>query len=93
MKFRRLLLFSLLILSSLVEMSAKTRKVIYVIMDGIPADCIERLHPTTIYDIAAAGNYSRGYSGGEVGVGQDSDQVIIRDHHFSSGLAVSGVSA
>lgn len=67
MNSKRLLLLSLLLLGFLADMSAKTRKVIYVIMDGIPADCIERLHPKTIYDIAAVGRYSRGYAGGEVG--------------------------
>lgn len=47
---------------------AQQKKVVYIIMDGIPASCIERLHPQTIFSIAAKGAYSRGYTGGTVGM-------------------------
>lgn len=44
----------------------KTRKTLFVIIDGIPADCVERLQPPTIMDIAHAGAYHRAFCGGEV---------------------------
>lgn len=47
--------------------AAATRKTLLVIIDGIPADCIERLQPPTLMDIARMGGYQRGYCGGEVG--------------------------
>lgn len=46
---------------------AKTRKFIYIVVDGIPADYIERVHPKTIFEIADKGGYARAYTGGEVG--------------------------
>lgn len=46
---------------------AQTRKAIYVVVDGIPADYIERVHPRTIFDIAHRGAYARAYTGGEIG--------------------------
>ena len=45
----------------------KTRKAIFVIVDGIAADNMERLQPPCIFDIAKTGHYSRGYCGGAVG--------------------------
>ena len=46
---------------------AKAKKAVYVIVDGIPADQIERLHTPAIFDIASKGAYSRAYTGGEIG--------------------------
>lgn len=46
---------------------AKTRKTLFVIVDGIPADCLERLQPPTISEIAKKGRYARAYAGGETG--------------------------
>lgn len=45
----------------------KTRKAVFVIIDGIPAECVERLQPPTLMDIAHKGRYHRSYCGGEVG--------------------------
>ena len=53
-----------MLLSALSGMG-KTRKALFVIIDGIPADCIERLQPPTIMDIARTGHYHRAYCGGE----------------------------
>lgn len=44
----------------------RTRKALYVIIDGIPASVLERLQPPTITEIAKQGGYSRGYCGGMV---------------------------
>lgn len=43
----------------------KTRKALFVIVDGIPADVIERLDPPALKAISQAGGYARAYVGGE----------------------------
>ena len=58
----------LLLATAFVCSEAKTRKTLFVIVDGIPADCIERLKPHTIMDIAEEGGYARAYCGGDVGM-------------------------
>ncbi len=45
----------------------KPRKVLFAIVDGIPADVIERVSTPWIDSIAAKGGYSRAYTGGEIG--------------------------
>ena len=50
-----------------VAVSAKTRKTVFVIIDGVPADMIERLNTPAIDEIASRGSFSRAYTGGEVG--------------------------
>lgn len=57
----------LLLLFCLCSAQAKTRKAVYIVLDGIPADYIERVRPTHIFDIARQGGYARAYTGGEVG--------------------------
>lgn len=63
---KRFLLTILLIIGCL-TVAAKTRKAVYIIIDGVPADQIERLKPEAIFDIASRGAYSRAYTGGEIG--------------------------
>lgn len=58
------LAFALLVMT---QAYAKTRKVVYVVFDGIPADYIERVHPATVFDVAEHGGYARAYTGGEIG--------------------------
>ncbi|MBP3774739.1 MAG: alkaline phosphatase family protein [Bacteroidaceae bacterium] len=50
------------------SLQGKTRKAIYIVIDGVAADNIERLHPKTITEIRKTGQYSRAYCGGEVGM-------------------------
>ena len=50
-----------------VTASAKTRKTVFVIIDGVPADMIERLNTPAIDEIASRGSFSRAYTGGEIG--------------------------
>lgn len=64
MKTRILALFCLLLAGAA---SAQTRKAVFIIVDGVPADMIERLHTPAIDEIAARGAYARAYTGGEVG--------------------------
>lgn len=49
------------------NLEAKTKKAVYIIIDGVPADQVERVQPPTIYEIASQGKYERAYTGGEVG--------------------------
>ena len=46
---------------------AKTRKAIYVIIDGVSANFLEKTHPQTIFDVARIGSYAHAYAGGKVG--------------------------
>ncbi len=64
MKFK-LLAWALLLIG--VSAAAQTRKAVFIIIDGVPADMIERLQTPAIDDIAAHGSYARAYTGGEVG--------------------------
>ena len=63
--FIRLALLAILV--PLAAFPAKTKKAVFIIVDGIPADMIERLAPPAIYEIAAQGAYSRAFCGGTVG--------------------------
>lgn len=47
-------------------LNAKNRKTVFVIVDGIPADVIERVNTPAIDEIAACGGYTRAYMGGKV---------------------------
>lgn len=57
----------LLLLFMSMSLSAKEKKAVFIIVDGIPADQVERLHTPAIFDIATQGAYSRAYTGGEIG--------------------------
>lgn len=43
------------------------RKAVFIILDGIPADVIERVHTPVLDAIAATGGYARAHVGGELG--------------------------
>lgn len=58
---------TLLFLCLCLGLSAQTRKAVYIIVDGVPADQLERLRPPAIFDIAERGAYARAYTGGEIG--------------------------
>jgi len=47
--------------------SDKIHKSVYVIIDGVPSDMIERLAPANIMEISSQGCYGRSYVGGTVG--------------------------
>lgn len=49
------------------QLTAQVRKTVYIVVDGIPADYIERVRPKTIFEVANTGNYSRATTGGEIG--------------------------
>lgn len=64
MKLKWIILFCSI---SLISMAAKTKKAVFIIVDGIPADMIERLNTPAIDEIASQGAYARAYTGGEIG--------------------------
>lgn len=63
---KRTVLLFLISLSFLNSWGGK-HKVLFAIIDGIPIDCIERLKPQTIMEIAREGNFCASYAGGIVG--------------------------
>ena len=64
---RKILFYLLFIFLFTTQVDAKTRKAVFIIVDGIPADQLERLNTPAISEIASRGAYARAYTGGEVG--------------------------
>lgn len=64
---RVILLSAALVALSASCLDAKVRKAVYIIIDGVPADVVERLELPAIEEIAAKGAYGRSYVGGTVG--------------------------
>lgn len=56
-----------MLLSTTISGFSKTRKTVFIIIDGVPADVIERLNLPAINEIASQGAYARAYTGGEIG--------------------------
>jgi Type I phosphodiesterase / nucleotide pyrophosphatase len=54
-----------LLLTPVLRAQVKSRKVVFIIADGIPADVIEKAASPTLKKIAAAGAYTRAHVGGE----------------------------
>ncbi len=50
-----------------VTINAQTKKALFVIVDGIPADVVEKVNTPTLDKIAKIGGYRRAYVGGEKG--------------------------
>lgn len=63
---RKLIFISFFVLSQITLINAKNRKAIFVIVDGIPADVIERVPTPAIDEIAKNGGYTRAIMGGLV---------------------------
>ena len=58
-------LLFMLLFDSCATSSTKTRKAIFIIVDGIPADVIERVETPALDAISKLGGYARAYVGGE----------------------------
>lgn len=71
----RFITFAILLFTLATLGSAKTRKAIYIVVDGVPADYVERAHPKTIFEIAEKGAYARAYTGGETGAYSETPTV------------------
>lgn len=67
---KKLSLYSLIgilaITGSIVTLNRETptRKTIFIIVDGVPADVMERVHPPSIFAIGQEGGYTQGETGG-----------------------------
>jgi len=64
-KYLALLLVSLLSLH--LQAQPKKKKVVFIIADGIPADVLEKMHPSALGQIERMNGYKRAYVGGEKG--------------------------
>ena len=74
--FKGLSLCLILITStSSMAIQAATPKAIFIIVDGIPADVIEKVNTPNLDAIASVGGYTRAYTGGEIG-GQTESPTI-----------------
>ena len=62
-----LLVFALLLVCSCQRNKSAIPKAVFIIVDGIPADVIEKLDPPVLNRISAQGGYTRAYVGGERG--------------------------
>jgi predicted AlkP superfamily pyrophosphatase or phosphodiesterase len=51
----------------LARIAEPPRKAVFILLDGIPADIIEKVATPALDEIAAAGAYARAYVGGELG--------------------------
>jgi len=56
--------FLLFAVSISLAQSPKTPKALFIILDGIPADVIEKLQPPTLMEISKSGGYTRSFTGG-----------------------------
>lgn len=55
--------------------AAPTPKAVFIIVDGVPADVVERVTTPAIDAIAGAGGYTRAYVGGDIGTPSESPTV------------------
>ncbi len=58
------ILLPLMPVVSFSQQQKRTPKTVFFIVDGIPADVLEKLNPPTLAEIAKAGGYTRAYVGG-----------------------------
>lgn len=81
MKYLYVALFSLLVCPSYagpaddVTNNIRTTKVVFLIIDGIPADVIEKIQTPFLDDISGQRGYTRAYVGGEIGGKSESPTV------------------
>lgn len=67
-------LFLLAFLASSLTTVAQ-RKAVFIILDGIPADVIEKIETPVLDEISATGGYTRAYVGGEKGTYNESPTI------------------
>ncbi|MCK0155640.1 alkaline phosphatase family protein [Cellulophaga sp. F20128] len=66
-KKNSILVYTLLLVSSFVFSQQKNKKILFVIVDGISADVLEKIETPNLDTIARFGGYTRAYVGGEKG--------------------------
>lgn len=62
-----LILFIILAFTGSTLAQPKGKKALFIIVDGIPADVIEKIHTPNLDEIAQTGGYTHAYVGGEKG--------------------------
>ncbi len=60
----RILTLIFLLAASSTMAQKKTPKAVFIIVDGIPGDVIEKLQPPTLMEISQSGGFTRAYTGG-----------------------------
>jgi hypothetical protein len=71
----------------LLSATAQTRKAVFIILDGIPADVIEKTDMPVLKEIAAHGGYTRSYLGGEKdGFSQSPTVSAVGYNHVLTGV-------
>lgn len=73
-------LISICILHGLHAQSGQ-KKVLFIIVDGIPADVIEKIHTPHLDQIASVGGYTRAYVGGAKGSYSESPTISAVGYH------------
>jgi hypothetical protein len=67
--------------------AAQTRKAVFIILDGIPADVIEKTDMPVLHEIAARGGYTRSYLGGQKdGFSQSPTISAVGYNHVLTGV-------
>ncbi|BAU52663.1 alkaline phosphatase family protein [Mucilaginibacter gotjawali] len=67
LQLKKILLLPLLLVAVTAFAQTRTRKAVFIIVDGIPADVIEKLNTPNLRLIETQGAYMRAYVGGEKG--------------------------
>lgn len=62
--FKLLLLLLLVLLPGFLSAQKKTPKALFIIVDGIPADVIEKLQPPCLMEISKVGGFTKSFTGG-----------------------------
>ncbi len=75
--------YALLMLMSVAQTGATepSPKAIFIIIDGIPADVIEKVNTPNIDAVSARGGYTRAYVGGQIGTESESPTVSAVGYH------------
>lgn len=68
-------LFSLILLIASSGTAHAQRKAVFVILDGIPADVLEKLETPVLDEISSRGGYTRAFVGGEKGTYNESPTI------------------
>lgn len=66
---------SIVLITVVCQINAQTRKAIFVIVDGIPADLIEKLETPHLDNIAKQGGYTRAIAGGIKGTATETPTI------------------
>ena len=75
LKMRKLIAALLLATCLLGCRQGKVRKSVFIIIDGVPADMVERLDLPALQEIASVGAYGRSYVGGTKGEYDESPTI------------------